>query len=432
MEVQSSQSSSAQRDDESQRPHQSDDDDDQGTSSFLRSCFNGVNILLGVGIVSVPYALSEGGWLCLMILVLVAFSCFYTGLLIQKCMDSSPRTNTTYPDIAERAFGKRGRWLISTFMYLELYLVAVEFLILEGDNLEKLFPYANVHLGKLRIGPKQAFVLLAALVVLPTTWLRNLRLLAYVSAGGVLASLVLVCCTFWIGAMEGVGFHERGEVWGSLSGVMRALSLFSFCYSGHPVFPELRNSMRDRTQFSKVLIVSFAISTLSYGSMAILGNLMYGHHLQSQLTLNLPTNKTTSKIAIYTTLANPITKYAIVVAPIATAIEDTIQALSRRRRRCNNNNAAVTMLTTRTCLVISTVIVALTVPLFGPLMAFVGAFLNVGLSFLFPCACYLKINAGGRRFGMEFCVIVMISVLGSLIAVVGTYISVRDIIAGKR
>nr|GLL40358.1 vacuolar amino acid transporter 1-like [Ipomoea trifida] len=403
---------------ESQR-HQSDDD--QGTP-FWKSCFNGLNTFSGVGILSVPYALSEGGWLCLMIMVLVAISCCYTGLLLQKCMDSSQRINTTYPDIGERAFGNKGRWLISTFMYLELYFVSVEFLILEGDNLQKLFPNANVHLGQLKLGPKQAFVLLVALVILPTTWLRNLGLLAYVSAGGVLASLLLVCCTFWIGAKDGVGFHERGEVWGSLSGVIRALSLFSFCYSGHPVIPSLRNSMRDRTQFSKVLILCFAVSTLNYGSMAMLGNLMYGRHLQSQVTLNLPTNKIASKIAIYITLANPITKYAIIVAPIAAAIEDVIQALSPR---CNG---VVIMLTMRTCLVISTVIVALTVPLFGPIMGFVGAFLNVALSFLFPCACYLKINAGSRRFGIELCVVVMIMVLGSLIGVVGTYISIRDII----
>ncbi|XP_019158193.1 PREDICTED: vacuolar amino acid transporter 1-like [Ipomoea nil] len=427
MEQSSSQSSAERGEAQRQTLHQSDDD--QGTS-FWRSCFNLLNTLSGVGLLSVPYALSEGGWLCLIIMLLIAISCFFTGLLIQKCMDSSSEinTNSTYPDIGERAFGNKGRWLISTFMCLELYLVAVEFLILEGDNLEKLFPYAYVHLGKLKLGAKQAFVLLVALVILPTTWLRNLGLLAYVSAGGVLATLVVVGCTLWIGAVDGVGFHEKGEMLGSLGGVMRALSLCSFCYAGHSIIPPLRNSMRDKTQFSKVLIFGFAVSTLTYGSMAILGNLMYGQHLHSQVTLNFPTNKTSSKVAIYTTVVNPITKYAIIVTPVATTVEDGIQALSRRR--WDNNVAVIIMLTARTCLVISTVVVALTVPLFGPILAFVGAFLNVTLSFLFPCACYLKINAGARRFGIELCIILMILGLGSLIFVVGTYISIRDIIRG--
>lgn len=178
-------------------------------------------------------------------------------------MGSSPRINT-YPDIGALAFGYKGRLIILIFMYLELYLVAVEFLILEGDNLQKLFPHANFHLGSLKLAPKQAFVLLVALLILPTTWLRNLGLLAYVSAGGVLASVVLVCCIFWIGAVDGrVGFHENGEVWRSFGGFLRAISLFSFCYCGHAVFPSLGNSMKDRTQFPKVnILLLFIFSSL--------------------------------------------------------------------------------------------------------------------------------------------------------------------------
>ncbi|OEL30239.1 hypothetical protein BAE44_0008742 [Dichanthelium oligosanthes] len=48
---------------------------------------------------------------------------------------------------------------------------------------------------------------------------------------------------------------------------------------------------------------------------------MYGDALMSQVALNLPSGKVSSKIAIYTTLVNPLTKYALVVAPIAEAVE---------------------------------------------------------------------------------------------------------------
>ncbi|KAH0670235.1 hypothetical protein KY290_025656 [Solanum tuberosum] len=69
----------------------------------------------------------------------------------------------------------------------------------------------------------------------------------------------------------------------------------------------------------------------------------------SQITLNLPIGKISSKIAIYTTLVNPITKYALVVSPIATAIEDKL-----------------------------------------PLRK--SALLGVTVSILLPCLCYLKIK----------------------------------------
>ena len=60
----------------------------------------------------------------------------------------------------------------------------MEVLILEGDNLEKLFPYMTFKVASLKVGRKQGFIILIAFVVLPNTWLRSLGLLAYVSTGG--------------------------------------------------------------------------------------------------------------------------------------------------------------------------------------------------------------------------------------------------------
>ncbi|XP_059645286.1 amino acid transporter AVT1I-like [Cornus florida] len=385
-------------------------------TSFIRTCFNGLNALSGVGILSIPYALSQGGWLSLIILFVVAIICFYTGLLLQRCMNANLLIKT-YPDIGELAFGGKGRAVVSIFMYLELYLVAVEFLILEGDNLNKLFPNTGFHIGGLKIGGKQGFVLLTALVVLPTTWLRSLGMLAYVSAGGVFASIVLVGSVFYVGAIDGVGFHERGELM-NWRGMPITMSLFTFCYCGHAVFPTLSNSMKDKRQFPKVLLVCYVLSTISYGSMAIIGYLMYGENLMSQVTLNLPTRSISSKIAIYTTLINPITKYAIIVTPIATALEATFPF---------KNSRSISLLI-RTVLLISTVIVALAVPFFAYVMAFIGAFLSVSGAILFPCLCYLKITKGSLSFGSEMMLIVAILVMGVFVSVVGTYTSVKKIV----
>ncbi|KAF5733224.1 vacuolar amino acid transporter 1-like [Tripterygium wilfordii] len=228
----------------------------------------------------------------------------------------------TYPDIGEQAFGYVGRTLVSVFMCLELYLVAMEFLILEGDNLFKLFPNTNFTISDVKIGGKQGFVMLTSLIILPTTWLRNLGVLAYVSAGRVLASIIVVACVFWAGTVEVVGFHE-GDTLFNLTGIPTAISLFTFCYYGHAMFPTHCNSMNNRSQFSKVLLVCLITSTITYGSMAILGYLMYGEFLKSQVTLNLPIRRISTKIAICTTLINPLTKYAVLITPIATAIEDT-------------------------------------------------------------------------------------------------------------
>lgn len=61
----------------------------------------------GIGILSIPYALSSGGWLSLITLILIAAAACFTGLLLRKCMDTDPDI-TTYSDIAGHAFGRKG------------------------------------------------------------------------------------------------------------------------------------------------------------------------------------------------------------------------------------------------------------------------------------------------------------------------------------
>ncbi|KAF5792049.1 putative amino acid transporter, transmembrane domain-containing protein [Helianthus annuus] len=235
-------------------------------ASFISTCFNGLNALLGVGLLSIPYALVEGGWLSLILLLVIASLTFYTGLLIQRCMDTNP-TIRSYPDIGNRAFGKTGEAIVSITMDLELYLVATGFLILEGDNLSNLFP--DMDFGY-HIDAKSGFIVLVALIILPTIWLHNMNILSYISASGVIASMIILGSVFWDGA---------------------------------------------------VLFLCFAFSTVTYSLMAVIGYLMYGSNVESQITLNLPTNNISSRVAICTTLITPIAKYALMLTLIFDSIE---------------------------------------------------------------------------------------------------------------
>jgi vesicular inhibitory amino acid transporter len=61
-------------------------------------------------------------------------------------------------------------------------------------------------------------------------------------------------------------------------------------------------------------------------------------------------------------------------------------------------------------------------------MAFIGSFLSVAISLLFPCLCYLKINNATKSFGLELIIIMGILLVGILMGICGTYISVEKIV----
>ncbi|CAI5518717.1 unnamed protein product [Closterium sp. Naga37s-1] len=378
-------------------------------SSFIQAMFNGVNILAGVGVLSTPYALMQGGWAGLLLLVLLAAICCYTGLVLRFCLDSEPGLET-YPDIGEAAFGQMGRLLISIVLYVELYACCVEFLILEGDNLGAMFPQLGLSVLGVHLTSRHVFVLISALCILPTMYLRDLSLLSYVSAGGVVASVVVVSSVAWVGVAD-VGFHQSGPLL-SIWGMPVTIGLFGFCYSGHAVFPNIYMSMRNRNDFNKVLYCSFILCTLIYGGMAVMGFTMFGSALENQITLNLPRQFIASKIAIWTTVSphgsvsvcvnslfsgflNPLcppptleTTYALSMTPVALCLEELLplDPYSPDYRRAS--------LAIRTALVVSTVAVALLVPFFGYVMAFIGCssvITHVSLSYV-PSRLYLPLS----------------------------------------
>lgn len=166
------------------------------------------------------------------------------------------------------------------------------------------------------------------------------------------------------------------------------------------------------------MLVSFVVCTAGYVSMAIMGYLMFGSNVESQITLNLPTDYISSKVAIYTTIINPLAKYSLMVTPIVNALESSPLMCSPRKGF---------RVLIRVGLVLSTVVVALTVPFFGYLMSLVGAFFSITASVIVPCLCYLKMSGLYRRLEIKSGMIYGIVGGGGAVLVVGTYVALQEI-----
>ncbi|KAL8512516.1 hypothetical protein ACS0TY_018841 [Phlomoides rotata] len=103
-------------------------------------------------------------------------------------MDSDPNIIRTYPDIGHNAFGRKGRLVISLVLNL-----ATGFLILAGDNLHNMFPNFKLKIhGIIAIGCRQTFILLVALLLMPTVWIDNMSTLSYLSATELVAQKQLI------------------------------------------------------------------------------------------------------------------------------------------------------------------------------------------------------------------------------------------------
>jgi hypothetical protein len=226
-----------------------------GTSSTAQAMANSVNILLGVGLLSVPYALKQGGWAGLGVLGMLGLVTNYTGKALirvqargslpdAKRADGARKPLSSYEDIGEAAFGANGRAFITWVLYTELLGTCALFFILEGDHLSALFDGT-----KYLSHSSQWWQCASAAVMIPTLWLADLSALSYVGALGAVASVSLVGVVA-SQLLSVDGFPATAAPPGLESTAMLHLAtlpvsfgLLAFVFAGHAVFPAIYASM---------------------------------------------------------------------------------------------------------------------------------------------------------------------------------------------
>ncbi|KAG6493764.1 amino acid transporter AVT1H-like [Zingiber officinale] len=396
----------------------------KATSSFTHSVINMVGMLIGLGQLSAPYALENGGWSSALLLIGFGIMCAYTAHIIGRCLDDDGGGSKSYQDIGEQAFGSKGRIVASAFIYLEIFFALVSYTISLSDNLPLVLAGVHAHAPWLHLSTTQLLTATAVLVALPTLWLRDMSSISFLSLGGILMSLLMFATVAWVAAFGGVeGSHEipalRVEMLPRISG------LYMFSFAGHIVFPNIYTAMKDPSKFTKVSIASFAIVTLLYTALAFMGALLFGPAVRSQITLSMPPRLGATKVALWATVLTPMTKYALEFAPFATQLERRLPpSMSSRARRLLSGGVG-------SALLLLILALALVVPYFEDVLSLTGSLISVAISIIFPCAFYLRIYwARSSRASVAFHVGLI--VFGAAIAGMGTVSSSQALIRSIR
>lgn len=153
-----------------------------GQSTLPQTVFNSTNVLIGVGLLSLPMGIKYSGWVCGMIfLLLSAITTAYTASLLAKCMDVDASL-ITFADLAFISYGQKARIATGVLFSLELLAACVALVVLFADTLNLLIPDVGVNEWKMLCG-----ILLIPLNFAP------LRLLSITSIVGIFSCFCSEC-----------------------------------------------------------------------------------------------------------------------------------------------------------------------------------------------------------------------------------------------
>ena len=148
-----------------------------GQSTLPQTIFNSVNVLIGIGLLSLPLAFKYSGWVIgIPFFVFSAVVTSYTAKVLAQCLDIDV-SMVSFADIAYVSFGSKARVAISLLFTLELLATCVALVILFADTLHSLVTGLTLTDWKLVCG-----VILVPLGFVP------LRMLSFTSILGIL------CC----------------------------------------------------------------------------------------------------------------------------------------------------------------------------------------------------------------------------------------------
>eukprot|EP00808_Paulinella_micropora_P021128 g72512.t1 len=267
-----------------------DADGNARVATRSQAIFNYVNSIVGAGIIGLAFSVSETGFGAgIVMLVLVALSTDYTTRLIIRL--GLLTGQDTYEDLMEHAYGGKGFYLVSLFMFTFAYGAMLAYLVIIGDILSSVLRASLVH-ESIWTSRQLLIFLVAVCGILPLCLLRSMASLGWSSGVSILAVFVMVIIVS-IHAPQVVEEApiDRTDEYDWLNrtfftGVGGMFFAFVCHHSSFQVFGSLRDASRSNWDF--VTHISIALAFAVSLAFSLAGYLSFVHTTAADLLNNFP------------------------------------------------------------------------------------------------------------------------------------------------
>ena len=318
-----------------------------------------------------------------------------------------------YKDLGDVLLPKYGGYIASGIIQLDVFLMAVSYLILFGSVMRHSFPSVPI--------TERMWIAIAGCLVLPTVFLKSLSLIAWLSATSTVALIAVVVYVLWYGAESTDEWDLNTILFWDTEGVVTSLSILLYSYYAQPIIPYVEGSMAEKGKFGRALTLAYVVSASMKLSFAVFAFFTFGVNTDAVILNSLPSGPVHITVGSFFAL-NCILSYSLVIYPLFEFINKSITI------RIQNDQIPdfVTNAVIPVAAVVLSVVVAILVPSFLVIISFIGGILDSPACYIFPILLRFKLKYKRLKIH-QVCVDSLVLIFGVIAMFLSVPVSIKNL-----
>jgi len=406
--------------------------------STWKAIVNITSFVQGVGTLALPYAVLKGGIATVISFPLFALIHWYTGKIMVDCLyddkekeiseydtlqpdtdketkeSKKLRIRNSYSELGKVLWPQYGSTFLDVLQNVDLSTLGVSYLISCGSLMEHAIP---------NVGLTQAmWASIIAAVVLPSTFVKDLACVAWQSIVSVASLTILVSVLVWFTFSHPLEINLKHFLFWDTEGALVAFGLVISSYCVYSILIPVEESMVDPSRFGSALGSSLLLAAIFKLTFSLCGFLAFSRNTDEVIGNNFPPGAARTMVSVaYVTYV--IFSYTLTIYPVFQSLDESRMA----RIVSSFIPSFIWTVTTRFLAVFATLLIAVAIPHFALLTAFVGSLALPFLEYILPCLVHLKLNwLHLKPFQIAADVVVIIT--GLLGTVFGVYFSGKALV----
>ncbi|KAL1539274.1 Lysine histidine transporter 1 [Salvia divinorum] len=371
------------------------------TAKWWYSTFHNVTAMVGAGVLSLPYAMSNMGWgPGIVIMVLSWIITLYTLWQMVEMHEMVPgKRFDRYHELGQHAFGEKlGLYIVLPQQIVVEVSTCIIYMVTGGKSLQKFHNTVcpNCHDIKLTY-----FIMMFASVQFVLSFLPNFNSISAVSLAAAVMSLVYSTIAWTTslakGVPHGVSYALRGKnpVENTFN-FFNALGDIAFAFAGHNVVLEIQATIPSSPEkpskkpMWKGVIAAYFVVFICYFPVAFLGYYVFGDTVDDNILLTLEKPSWLIASANMFVFIHVVGGYQVYAMPVFDMLETLLV------KHLKFKPSRVLRFTNRMLYVGITMFIGMTFPFFGGLLGFFGGFALAPTTYFLPCIIWLILKKPAR------------------------------------